>query len=379
MYDVIVGMTPTRSETWCSHAQENNAFYCERSGQYFDDENFRSVWDYNDELVCRQWCARYEGLQHWDSDDSYHYEDEPNSGRLIVGYHHSSKPWELDGFKWKPKMIGVELEVWSDDRNAAAEYATDLGFACEHDGSVCDTHGFEVIGAPMEFKQFANPANPWRKFCDNSGVKSWHGRNGSYGMHVSINTKGCSLLNITKAVVFIHGNVALCEAIAGRNSDEWARYYNDVTTKNARRRSGSHSAAVSWVQHTGRFELRIFKGNARWEGFVRNVEFTHSVIGFTRQAKITKGELTEAHYTRWMYEQDACNDHYPAMTRWLRAREAVRNAPLPAPLRPMPPMASQQEMARLALEECAAHEEAVARRARAAMGVGPMPNSNGWA
>lgn len=317
---VTVNAGCRHAEVWCHEAAQASAFKCTALEEYYCSEEFTMV-QVDGEDVCFE--ANEDSLYYWEFNGTYHWEPEPEleGGEFINSYHGADKPWERSDYTIPKGAIGVEFEGWADDRQEAAEYATSLGFTCEEDSSLCGRHGFETIGEPMELKEYARQGNPWQKFCENSGVKGWYAKDGCYGMHVSVNVTNASLLNCTKAVVFIHSNEELCTAIAGRERNRWNEYHGDVTTKNARLRSSNHSSAVSWDQPRGRFELRIFRANARWEGFLRNVEFAHSVIEFTRQAKVSKGELTEEHYTDWMLALAGRKDTYPAMTRWLRHRK----------------------------------------------------------
>ena len=208
----------------------------------------------------------------------------------------------------------MELETWAPSPVDTFEFATSLGLTGEQDGSLSDEHGIEVIGKPMKFSEYSRDRNPWMRFCKESNVRCWN--RSECGMHVSIDVSKCSALNIAKAIMFVHENRTFCTALAGREGNSYTRYKNGVKSKTARREAEDKHAAVSL--QGSRFELRIFQANRKWEGFKRNVEFTHALISFTKSARCGRktNELTEEQFSRWVRAGGKAR-RYPMLVNWL--------------------------------------------------------------
>ena len=295
---------------WCDECLEAHSFYCERSEEYFCDENYHQVF-VDGESVCLEWHD--DELYVWDSDGEYHWEPEDNSFN-IPDYHHSRRPWADDAFP--PLALGVELECWSSDRRATCNRAESLGLIGERDGSLCDEHGIEIIGSPQPLDWYGNPSNSWKLFCDRSSVRCWDAE-GDYGQHVSINVADVSQLAIAKAIVFIHHNRTLCELVAGRGANTY-NVYKDVKIKDARGAARDKYCATNWNPDQHRLELRIFRANRRWEGFLKNVEFAHAVVAFAAQESAR--ELNSGAF--WNYVESnplrKANGSYSALRKFLK-------------------------------------------------------------
>ena len=307
--DVNVGAGET--EEWCEAAVSDFAFFCCQSEEYFSEDAFNWVMIGYDK-VCLEW--HQDDLYLWDSDGEYHWEAEPDNA-LIPEYHHSPKPWRRNPVE--AGSIGVELETWASSPADTFEFATSLGLTGEQDSSLSDEHGIEVIGKPMKFSEYSRDRNPWMRFCNESNVRCWS--RSECGMHVSIDVSKCSALHIAKAIMFVHENRTFCTALAGREGNSYTRYKHGVKSKTARREAEDKHAAVSL--QGSRFELRIFQANRKWEGFKRNVEFTHALISFTKSARCGRktNELTEEQFSRWVRAVGKAR-RYPMLVNWLDGR-----------------------------------------------------------
>ena len=277
---VYSGGRASEPSSWCEVCQNECAFYCERGNEYFSDESYTCV-QVDGEYICLEWHE--DELWLWDSDGEYHWQSEEDSeeseGGRIPQYHNAPRPWV--GLTIPPLALGVELECWSSDRYKTYSRARDLGLTGEQDGSLDSSHGIEIIGPPKTLDWYNDSNNGWRLFCDQSSVRCWDAE-GNYGQHVSINVKDEGQLAIAKAIVFVHHNRTLCELIAGRGANTY-NVYKDVKVTSAARESRDKYCATNWNTSQGRLEFRIFRANRRWDGFVRNVEFTHAVFSFAQQ------------------------------------------------------------------------------------------------
>lgn len=285
------------TQEWCEDCTGHNAFYCNRSEEYFKAREFTEV-DVEGESVCLE--ENEDNLYYWESDDEYHWEGEPEEEEetdAVAGYHSSHRPWDHKDFK-KSLVFGVELEIKAKNcREDIAELATDSGFLAEEDGSLDDVYGIEIIGSPLPFESYAAEDSAWIKFLKAAAgqAKGWDAGTG-YGLHVSINRRAISDFHTGKMLVFVNENKTLCEKVAGRSSDQWAAYKPKKLTSGKSATSEKYEALA--IRSRTRLEFRIFRSTMRIEGFLRAVEFTASIVEFTRTASARN--LTNCAYLGWL-------------------------------------------------------------------------------
>tara|TARA_A100001037_G_scaffold239975_1_gene219710 strand:+ start:2348 stop:3859 length:1512 start_codon:yes stop_codon:yes gene_type:complete len=296
------------TERWCTDSVDSYAFWCDFSEQYWsdDDHYLIEVVDTN-QSACREYASDHGyAYQHSDG-DWYSYEEEKNL-----------KPYDYDvredyGYGPYDKLaLGVELECWAEDRDAAVDFATDYGFVCKSDGSISSTHGFEVVGPPMLLDKYKG--SMWHEWCEEAtDVKSWYGRDGQYGMHVSVNGHGLSVLTKSKAVYFVNMHPSFIEKVAGRSQGQYWQCQSDMTLHRARYDANSKYLAINWKGD--RLEFRMFKGNRKWEGFVKNIEFVHAVMTFASQAGIK--EMTVFRFKKYVARMASQFGQYKVLAKFL--------------------------------------------------------------
>lgn len=302
-YDVWVSRR--RTEAWCEDCRDNHACYCSYSERSFDDSDQLDSIEVDGDLCCEQFCEG--SVYYWESDESYHYDPEPEDEEDdIPSYHELARPWDS-----KPVTglaFGVELEVLAkENRREIYEIAKDNGLLCETDGSLDDRLGAELIGPPLKFEDYKKPDSIWNKFLEQSRGKCLGFDAGTgYGFHVSINRQALGHLHCGKLMVFVHSNKALCQKIAGRSSEQWARHTHKKISSSFRKgedgsyrplEEGNKFEALA-IRSQNRLEMRIFRSTLNKEGFMKNIEFVHASISYTKDASFRK--LTEGDFMDWL-------------------------------------------------------------------------------
>ena len=132
-------------------------------------------------------------------------------------------------------------------------------------------------------------------------------------MHVSINGHGLSVLTKSKAVYFVNMHPSFIEKVAGRSQNEYWQCRDDMTLTRARYDADSKYLAVNWKGD--RLEFRMFKGNRKWEGFVKNIEFVHAVMTFASQAGIM--DMTVPCFQRYVARMASQFGQYKVLAKFL--------------------------------------------------------------
>jgi hypothetical protein len=250
-----------------------------------------------------------------EANDSYYADAEVNAD-YIYSYH-ATTPFVVHG-GWPtatPKnglCFGVELEMEnaaSDSQSGGEDLAARLGgcagsasfgdgrYILMSDGSL-SASGVELITLPYTL-EFHQAKFGWQKLL--ASIKSI-GKSGAgtsnCGMHVHCNRKAISALNLGKLLVFVNSkaNEELMKRIAQRDPEEWAAFH-PKTIADGKQINGDKYEAV----HLGRetIEFRIFRGNLRPDRVLKNIEFCHAAILYTRQASI-KAINTTTDFIAWL-------------------------------------------------------------------------------
>lgn len=299
--DMVTVITDDGNKRWAASLVSTHAFWCSHTCEYYSIADYIRI-SVEGTRVCLEACEN--DVYYWERDNNYHWEPEPehdNSDEYIPEYHDSYKWWEEEMVEFPRHGMSVELETWSPHRIDTYQFARELRLTGELDSSLCDENGIEIIGPPMTLSEYKDNSNRWKAFCEHDDeIKCWHGRNGSYGMHVSYNLRGLSQLNIARAVIFVNENRSFCTRLAGRDNDSYASFKHipkrNGKCKNARRYARDKYCCTNWSSN--RIEFRLFRANRLWTGFLRNVEFCHAVIRFAKETKSSL--LTEEHFKRWL-------------------------------------------------------------------------------
>ena len=183
----------------------------------------------------------------------------------------------------KTAYFGCELEVEvSDDweRSSRVSAVTDkMGdhVYLKKDGSL--NHGFEIVTHPHTWDEIVKL---WRDKWAN-GVKGIRSHSpGTCGFHVHVSRNSLTPLQIQKIIVFINApqNHAFIRRIAQRDCSEWAALKTGKVIGKCGRNYDRYEAINLQNRHT--IEFRIFRGNTRTDRILKNLQFVHACIAFTR-------------------------------------------------------------------------------------------------
>lgn len=221
------------------------------------------------------------------------------------------------------KGLGVELEVEGPEPAETAEKISSIDglfhedyderneLIFEHDGSLDDDMGMEIITRPHDRESFFRM--PWEailKTLADNGFKS-HDAESSCGLHVHVSrevfgrTRQEQSRAIAKVYRFFNENWDDVSKFSRRNNFRWcqrvpvpdSRNVKDIMDKarSVRSNLGSHSVALNNA-NSDTFEFRLGRGTLRLASFLAWVDFIVAVAWNAR--KITFNEI--GNLDRWL-------------------------------------------------------------------------------
>ena len=221
-----------------------------------------------------------------DSGEAYCSDCYDNHHRYIHSHRYTPHPLFFHGSPHKrhnPKTtyFGCELEVEATGRldEVAEEIVDSMGDShvyIKSDGSL--NHGFEIVTHPHTFDEMCKL---WRERWDErmGGLKS-HDTT-TCGFHVHVSKQTLTPLHVQKIVVFVNAaaNFELVTHVAQRSSERWAKILDKKIGHCGY--SPDRYEAVN-LTNDNTIEFRIFKGNLKTDRILKNLQFVHATIEFTR-------------------------------------------------------------------------------------------------
>lgn len=147
------------------------------------------------------------------------------------------------------------------------------------------------------------------------------------GIHIHFSRDAISPLQLGKIKYFINTHLNFIEHIAGRTSQQYARYIpskvKDGTQmiKNqgnfASTPPGDASRYVALNLNTGKptFEIRVFRSNVSKAGFMKNIDFVDALVNWCGVgASASEEHLTVENFINWVNER---RGQYKWLTKWL--------------------------------------------------------------
>ena len=319
------------TETWCESCRDSYTWTCPDCYRTFSDNISGYDIHGQDRTVCRSCRNSYshcEGCSEWfDSDevedgycsscaeDSCADENAPSEvvsariARDTVAIH------DYHDVRWRPRLIfygdpkqipyGIELEVNAANSTAWATLELLQSPHKEHvfleNDSTLVSGGYEIISHPHTVEEHRKL---WSSFFRNlpQGVTSY--KTGECGMHVHIDRKRLTKLQIQKILVFVNApeNEHFITKIAQREATRWCQRKPKKLTHDAQ----DHHDAV-YLGNDATVEIRIFRGTVREDRFWKNLEFVDAMVQWTRD--ISYRDLTyqkfvdyvKSHQTQYKY------------------------------------------------------------------------------
>jgi len=305
--EIRVGESRRANERWCDDCATNHATECADCSTVCSEDCYGTGRDQRGDMVCPCCADNYFTCDN--CDNVFHNDYYGANGCCdmcssssddddVPAYHGSPKPWAQGC--GSGLLFGCELEILAkSDRSTVYDLATNAGLFGERDGSLNDERGIEIIGKPMSLREHQCADGPWLSFLRavQGKASGWDAGTG-YGLHVSINRTPLSALYQGKLLVFVHQNKILCEKVAGRTENQWAKYHAKKLTSGKIAEGEKYEALAVRSKH--RLEMRIFRSTLK-EGFLRAVEFAAACVEFTRN--VSPSELLADRFNDWLKGQ----------------------------------------------------------------------------
>ena len=339
--DVKLRTLHTDIERWLVHnIFDDDVYYCPSCDEVRDSD------DYNSDYDCCEACAdsrREEEEYNDDYDEDCAYEHErycynytyPVHENLNVQYREDETIDDnLDTSK--DLLYGVELEVMArnsmpdDYPDTLHDYNGDW-FKCKKDGSLDEGNGgFEICTAPSTFKflkdRFTQMFNSdyWTDDNGSTYVKGWN--TNCAGLHIHINKKALTPLEVGKLLVFVNDNknTRFIDDIACRNINRWCKSETKKISDGQYRSDDRYEAVNTVPSKT--VELRIFKSNVSEHGFMRALEFTDGMIRYLKQSSMREQSLSYKSFISFIKKPENRSE-YPNFWSWLITNGYVLGTP----------------------------------------------------
>lgn len=331
---------------WCEACTDRRAYFCDSCNEY-NSCGTSYVYDRGADwcegcLESAYWCEECDQYTA-DGCDSCSDDTDDSGNRVIHDYQyrpdpifHSTKPDER-------LFFGIEIEVEAKvSKSASALHAyqlenVDLAYL-KNDGSL--NNGFEIVTHPMSHDFYKNNADElWSvvealRSQDDIKVKSWDTT--TCGLHIHISRTGFSGgAHMHRFLNLVYTNPEFYSILAGRTSDQWAKFtdiykrvyvrdrngervYDDVNGYEARtvrsfkdklntdQRSDRYSAVNTNNAHT--LEMRIFRGTVNPETIKAQLDLAHASVEYTRTLSvrdINNGALTSDNFMWYIFQNEA--------------------------------------------------------------------------
>lgn len=314
--DYICGACASRFYTYSdiegAYVPDEYCITSEDTGRTVSDDYAQSNWYYSDESEC--W---YE-----ESDNA-----PENRWRGLLDYgQRVEKHCARDdaALSAGALMFGVELEMEPNGRGEQADVAAALNgpvadkYILKEDGSL--TAGVELVTVPLTLEQhrtqfdWAGVLKPVQGIAK-SGAGTTH-----CGMHVHINKAALTPLQLGKMLVFLNAD-AMDEhitRIAQRGSVGYCQKKADTQIREGRGISGDRYVRANVGHYT--VEIRIFRGNLRPERVLKNLEFCHALVAYTKDCSI-QDLASWSKFADWLLKR---RGQYPELVKFLAEARAPR-------------------------------------------------------
>ena len=288
---------------------------------------------YHEEVICGSCCDEYyrfderEGTLVAEGDVDNYEENSCYNGlysydfdplNVLPHFINTNREFKRkDSKKFTPMLLGVELEVErrGDAEESIAQKIADSvsGWAIlKHDGSL--ENGFEIVSAPCTFdyhkwgqKGKVITDSPWHHLLKNrnlmKNLKSYS--TDTCGVHIHLSRAALTPLQIGKMTVFLNSddNYEFLSRIVGRGSTFYAQRENNMKITDPIHPINICDRRV-WFNLTKRntVELRMFRGNTKYEGMMRYIEFAQSLYEFTKFSSMRHLHIKS--YFKWLENKE---------------------------------------------------------------------------
>lgn len=262
------------------------------------------------------------------------YDDDEEDSDGLRDYHSSDRYFSEENETPHVPALGVELEVYSEHRRksvyAAKNVTSDWYF--EHDGSLDDDYGFEIISQPYGPLEWPEQAKSVLDALTKSGAVAYTqpDDDACYGIHVNVHRRSLSRLQEARMLMFLldDTNLDFVRAIAQRNAIYGGNSINFGSVKKATVRNvggfnndmrpyslGKYSPLNL---HDNLAEFRIFQSTLYYPSFMKNLEFVWALIEWTNVKSATGCSTNHLDFVKWLGASPARERQYPNLMAFLR-------------------------------------------------------------
>lgn len=329
---------------WCGNCTDYNARYCD-SCQEYTTEYVVEIEDRSghfcencagDAMFCEN-CELY----YMDGCDRGCDGDFEDNSRVIHDYSYRPDAIFHSTESGERLYFGIEIEVETPrNRQEASTYAQrleplELAYL-KNDGSL--SCGFEIVTHPMSHDFYKNQADElWQtleKLRTEYKVKAWDA--GTAGMHIHISRTGFSSgAHMHRFLNLVYSNQPFYEALAGRESERWAKFTDIVETRYVRDENGErmtdedgiylHKRTRSFMgkikdgrnsdrysavnmQNRETLEMRIFRSSVNSDTVKSQLDLAHASVEYTRTLSVKQvidGALTQSAFIQYISENES--------------------------------------------------------------------------
>jgi hypothetical protein len=339
--------------TWCESCTDRRAYWCELCSEY---NSGGSTY-----IVDRQehWCegccddAYYcDDCDEWNASGCDRCDDETDGvgSRIIHDYSYRPDAIFHSTDKNERLFFGIEIEVEAINSKATSAMhayqleAMDLAYL-KNDGSL--QNGFEIVTHPMSHDFFKNEASDlWTiledlRSNDSYKVKAWDTK--TCGLHIHISRTGFSSgSHMHKFLNLVYSNPDFYSTLAGRTSDQWAKYTDIFTNEYKRNGDGDRiqdtiyggyetirkrtfAHKLDYNRHSDRYsavntlnhatlEMRIFRGTVNSDTIKAHLDLAHASVEYTRTLTVQdvrEGALSADNFMWYVFQNEAL---YPELS-----------------------------------------------------------------
>jgi len=340
---------------WCESCTDRRAHYCESCSEY--NSGGTSYVADRQEHWCEPclddayWCDDCDEYNAGGCDSCVESEDTDGYGTRII-HDYSYRPDAIFHSTDKEERLffGIEIEVeCKNSKSASAMHASQLEMVdlayLKNDGSL--NNGFEIVTHPMSHDFFKNEATElWTvledlRSNDNYKVKAWDTT--TCGLHIHISRTGFSSgSHMHKFLNLVYSNPDFYSTLAGRTSDQWAKYTDIITNEYKRNGDGdriqdtiyggyqtirkrSFAHKLDYNRHSDRYsavntlnhatlEMRIFRGTVNSDTIKAHLDLAHASVEYTRTLTVQdvrEGALSADNFMWYVFQNEAL---YPELS-----------------------------------------------------------------
>lgn len=327
----------------------DHCYYCDRCDEWSTEcgnhiSDIGADWCDGCASCYATWCDTCDQYTADGCDDCADNDENDYSGNRVIHDYSYRPDVVFHSTKSDDKLFfGFELEMELGDRREAAIFAAnalepdDIAYL-KNDGSL--DNGFELVTHPMSFEYLMNEDNSvelWdtiEKLRSNHGARSYN--TSTCGFHIHISRTGFNGgAHMHKFLNLVYSNKALFTKLAGRSSDNWAKFddvhqsrmvlsedangernmrlvnlpraFKDKITHGV---STDRYSAVN-TRNSATLELRIFKGTMDKSALKAHLQLAHAAVEYTRTlsvADVRNGALEATAFLEYIFKQDIYDD-----------------------------------------------------------------------